>query len=242
MIHTLLILTCTAPEASSLVELTQSFGSPENPTIVPYHYMLGRKESYTKINGAIGRPGYGPRTYVSSTTHQILVDTFDDLARQNVHLVYGEGSWGGSHSNERLLPHKTHKNGLYLDIFMPLVNQKGQSVLFPVNESNVFGYGVNFTPQGDGEGEYTQYSIDWNSLITVFSALCIHGGDNIDKVLIAKDVIPTLQSTKFKTKWENVPVECRKKLVPIRTLPPYNFAGQSLLVDHDDHIHVEFYR
>lgn len=239
---TILLFSCTNPQAGTLIELNQSFGATDNPTVVPYYYAVGHQQSYTSINTAIGKPNHGPRTFVTPTAHQILTQTFATLAEQNIHLVYGEGSWGDANATTSLLPHRTHKDGLYLDIFLPVLNENDQPTLFPNTEKNVFGYAVNFSPTGKGEVPHTQYQIDWSALITVFSTLCTQGGDNIKKVLIAEDFIPTLQSPELKNQWVQIDPQCRQKIHPIGPLQPYTFANQTLVVDHDDHIHIEFYR
>lgn len=223
--------------AKPLVELTESFGE----TVVPYHHSIGRKKSFQQINASINRKGYGPRTYVRSDVHEILAATFKSLQSKPLKLVYGEGSWGEAHINKSLKPHKTHKNGMYLDIFMPLNNRAGTPVYFPITKENLFGYAVNFTKKGTGQGTHTNYQIDWVGLITLFDALCTHGGDHIKKILIAEDLIPALQDPILKEHWAPIPQKCRTKLHPIRVLGPYKFAGRDLLVDHDDHIHVEFH-
>lgn len=240
MLTFILLFSCTHSEANPLIELKQSFGPSEHPTIVPYYYAVGHQESYRTINAAIGKSDHGPRTFVTDSVHQILTQTFTTLAEEDIHLVYGEGSWGETYATQSLLPHRTHKNGLYLDIFLPLLDQKNQPTLFPNTEQNVFGYAVNFTATGQGEAPHTQYHIDWPALITVFSTLCKNGGDKINKVLIAEDFIPTLQSQELKNQWTQIDPQCRQKLHPIGPLKPYTFANQTLIVDHDDHIHVEF--
>lgn len=236
MIATLLFTVMNLVQAKPLVELKESFGD----TVVPYHHAMGRKKSFQRINASIKRKGYGPRTYVRRDVHTILTKTFEDLRDKPLKLVYGEGSWGGKHKNKSLKPHRTHKKGLYLDIFMPLKNRAGEPVYFPIHQDNLFGYAVNFDKQGKGQGKHKQYRIDWVGLISLFEALCTHGGDNIKKVLIAKDLIPSLQDSSLKKYWAPIPKKCREKLTPIGVLGPYKFAGKNLLVDHDEHIHVEF--
>ena len=100
---------------------------------------------------------------------------------------------------------------------------------------------MRISPTGNGEAPHVQYHIDWSALITVFSTLCEYGGNNI-KVLIAEDFIPTLQSPALKAAVEQIDLECGQKLQPIGPLKPYTFANHKHIVDHDDHIHVEFNR
>ena len=219
-----------------LTELKESFGE----TVVPYHHKMGRTHSFQTINTAVKRSGYGPRTFVRSDIHTVLTETFQSLEGKPLRLVYGEGSWGEKYTKKALKPHKTHKKGMFLDIFMPVQNRFGTPVYFPTSKENLFGYDVQFDANGKGVGKNKQYQIDWVGLITLFDALCTHGGDKIKKILIAEDLIPALSSPERKKYWDTIPKTCRNKLVPIGVLGPYIFAGRNLLVDHDDHIHVEF--
>lgn len=222
--------------SAPLVELKESFGQ----AVIPYHHSVGRKKSFQQINTSIKRSGYGPRTFVRKDIHAILTATFKSLEGKPLRLVYGEGSWGGVYKKKSLKPHRTHKNGKFLDIFMPLINRAGAPVYFPISKKNLFGYSVNFDKKGRGVGRNKQYQIDWVGLITLFDALCTHSGNKIKKVLIAEDLIPALSAPELKKHWASIPQKCRNKLVPIGMLGPYSFAGQKLWVDHDDHIHVEF--
>ena len=233
---TLLFTLINFVAAKPLVELKDSFGD----TVVPYHHNIGRKNLFQQINVSIKRKGYGPRTFLRQDIHKILTKTFKSLEGKPLKLVYGEGSWGGKHGNKPLKPHRSHNNGLHLDIFMPLKNNAGKPVYFPIKRDNLFGYAVNFNKKGKGQGKYKKYQIDWVGLISLFEALCRHGGNKIEKVLIARDLLPALRDPALKQYWAPIPKRCRKKLHPIKVLKPYTFAGQKLLVDHDDHIHVQF--
>ena len=180
MISTILFTIMNIVQAEPLIELKESFGD----AVVPYHHAMGRKKSFQQINASIKRRGYGPRTYVRSDIHKILTKTFSSLEGKPLKLVYGEGSWGGKNKNKPLKPHRTHKKGLYLDIFMPLKNTAGKPVYFPISKNNLFGYAVNFDKQGKGQGKYKKYQIDWVGLISLFEALCTHGGNKIKKVFM----------------------------------------------------------
>ena len=225
--------------AEPLIELTDVFGNTQTPSIVPYHHFVGRELSFNTINTAVQAENNGPRTFVRSDVHQILTATFRSLQDKPLRIVYGEGSWGEENQKTPLKPHKTHKEGRFLDIFMPVINNAGEPVYFPITEKNLFGYTVSFTDQGIGEAPHTEYQIDWNGLFLLFDALCTHGGDSITKVLIAKDLIPALSTPERKAQWSKIPKTCRQKLVPVRTFT-YTFAGKTVPVDHDEHIHVEF--
>jgi hypothetical protein len=47
-------------------------------------------------------------------------------------------------------------------------------------------------------------------------------------------------TSSLKRELAKMPKSCRNKIKPIKEIGPYKFAGQDLMVDHDDHIHVEF--
>ena len=168
--------------------------------------------------------------------YKLLSNAFDDLNSKPLKLVYGEGSWGGKYGSKALLPHRTHKNGSYLDIFVPVVNRRGTPVFFPITRQNLFGYAVNFDKDGSGQGKHKSYQIDWEGMISLLDALCIHGEKKIKKILLAKDLFPTLA-----LHWTPIPKKCQNKIKPIGVLGPYKFAGRELWVDHDDHLHVEFW-
>ena len=150
--------------AKPLVELKDSFGD----TVVPYHHNIGRKNLFQQINASINKKGYGPRTFLRQDVHKILTKTFKSLEGKPLKLVYGEGSWGGKHGNKPLKPHRSHNNGLHLDIFMPLKNNAGKPVYFPIKRDNLFGYAVNFNKKGitivvpHMEGDFYTENYDFN--------------------------------------------------------------------------------
>ena len=117
MLTSIFLFSCTNAEATSLIELHESFGSSEIPIIVPYYHTVGYKRSYTTINAAIDKPDHGPRTFVTPTVHQIFTRHLI-LCQNRISIWCMEKAVGGTHSTTSLLPH-VHKNGLYLDIFFP---------------------------------------------------------------------------------------------------------------------------
>ncbi|MEC7986907.1 MAG: hypothetical protein VX278_17185 [Myxococcota bacterium] len=226
-------------DSSGLIELRERFGSVNGrPNIVPYYYSMGREASYRRINAAISLPGYGPRTFLRSDIHEIMTHVFEALTSTTHIVVYGEGSWGGEHAKKPLKPHRTHSKGLFLDIFMPVL-KNDVPTYFPTSESDLFGYDVDFTPNGIGQGKHTDLRIDWLGLQTLILQICKHGDTKLKKILIAKDMYSFIVS-KRKAEVAKIPKDCRNKIKPIPEIGPYLFAGRDLMVDHDDHIHVEF--
>ena len=226
-----------------LLELNDRFGPNDNKkphTIVPYYHLLKREASFQSINKSLKKTGYGPRTFLRADVHAIILKTFDHLRNKPHMYVYGEGSWGGKHGATNLEPHKTHTNGRYLDIFMPVTNLSGEPRLFPNTEKSLFGYAVNFSKNGIGQGNNQDVQIDWPGLFALFHGLCEHGGSKLKLIYIAQDLYPVLSAKTQMEAWQALPKTCQAKIKPIKVLGPYQFAGHQLMVDHDDHIHVEF--
>ena len=224
-----------------VVEIKDSFLSKQGTaSIVPYYHLVGREASFQKINTAVKREGYGARTYLRKDVYTIIQKIFMELKDEPHKIVYGEGSWGGSHAQKSLKPHKTHNDGLHLDIFMPVIDDKGQPQFFPTQEETLLGYAVNFDEMGRGEGKYTDLQIDWKGLALLVGQLCAQGGRKVRYILIAKDLYEFLQKGGQKEIWRTLPKKCLQKVQPIPVLKDYSFAGQQISVDHDDHIHVAF--
>ena len=226
---------------SELVELKESFGATDGTrkqSIVPYYYFMGREASFAKINAAIDCTGCGPRTFLRADIHTIMMQIFENLKSKPHIYVYGEGSWGGIHQKKNLRPHRTHSKGLYLDFFIP-VTKRGKPSYFPTSEKDLFGYLVNFDATGKGEGKYKDLSVDWLGLQRLVAQLCTQSGAKLKKILIAQDMYAFVRSSQ-QSSWKKFPTKCRKKIKGIGEIGPYRFAGKEMMVDHDDHIHIEF--
>ena len=76
----------------------------------------------------------------------VLTEAYADVARTHPQLrfVYGETGFASGGPFE---PHKTHQNGLSVDFFVPVRDEKGRSVPLPTSATNRWGYDrhVDFT-------------------------------------------------------------------------------------------------
>jgi penicillin-insensitive murein DD-endopeptidase len=70
------------------------------------------------------------RVFVHSAVHEVLLDAFASLAKERpkVRFVYGET---GLAQGGPIPPHQTHQNGLSVDLFVPVVDERGDTVPFP---------------------------------------------------------------------------------------------------------------
>jgi penicillin-insensitive murein endopeptidase len=72
------------------------------------------------------------RQYVNSCVRDTLPASFGALHSAQPDRTYVVGETGLRHGG-RLGPHRSHQNGLSVDIFMPLRNARGGRVLMPTN-------------------------------------------------------------------------------------------------------------
>lgn len=116
--------------------------------------------------------------------------------------------WGG-----KFRPHKTHQNGMSIDIMVPLTTGA-----LPTNIFNKYGYALDFDQKGRGEvGQINFKAID-ASLLALQEYANTQGG-RIQRVFFAPDLQKHL-SAKVRSKFQ--------------------FNTKQSWVRHDDHYHVDF--
>ena len=161
------------------------------------------------------------RTYVHSRVHAVLLRAFAQLERTapGHHFVYAETGWPGG---GRFRPHKTHQNGLSVDLMVP-VRRAGKPAKLPLAIWNRFGYALEF----DRSGKLDDLQIDWEAMALWLRAL--HRAAAEEGVGIAKVVFdPALQP--------------RLLAAPSgRGLDALlSFTKRPAWVRHDEHFHVDF--
>lgn len=189
-------------------------GKVENSVSLP-------REGLNFVRMAQGPVSAG-RVFVHSLVHDILIDAYAALAteRPKIRWVYGETglSQGGP-----IPPHKTHQNGLSVDLFVPTLDKDGNSVQFPNRSDNGYGYQVDF----NAAGENNTHNIDFASLGELLYHLHMaakNRGSGLSLVVFQRELRPRLFET-ARGRWlkENIP-----------------FPSWDDSVRHDDHIHVDF--
>ena len=171
--------------------------------------------AYSFLGWSIGR------THVHSTVQAILIDAYaalESAARDKV-FVYGETGLkkGGSFK-----PHKTHQNGLSVDLMVPVLRE-GASVPIPGNAFNRFGYDLEF----DDQGRYEDYRIDFEALGELIHQ--IDHAAKAHKVGITRVIfeVPLQQQL-----WKTARGDSLRRNVTFSTRPAW--------VRHDEHIHIDF--
>lgn len=195
------------------------FGTPEKGRIEQAWQLPvsgGNYQAYSSAGDLLGR------NYAHSAVYGVILDAYKELqtTMPMKKYVYGETGWkkGG-----RLRPHKTHQNGLSVDFFVPVVNEKWESVSLPTGAFNKYGYAIEFSQ----DGRYENYSIDFEAMAAHLFALKRAAdirGIGIKWVIFDNDLQKLLfQASKGK--------ELQAKLV---------FSRKKPWVRHDEHYHVDF--
>lgn len=162
------------------------------------------------------------RTHVHSKVAAIIEASYKTLAvtHPDTHYVYGETGWP---SGGRFRPHRTHQNGLSVDFFVPVKDERGHSVPLPTNLSDKLGYDIEFNK----EAKYGDYTIDFEALAEHLYQLDVAAkaaGSSLALVIFDSQFFPRLFATK------------RGAYLKVN-LP---FMKGKPWVRHDEHYHVDF--
>ncbi len=212
--YILLAMGCAPALADSTCYGTPSNGRIENSVQLPDHG--ANFSAYSSLGAFLGR------TYVHSQVRDIVLATYDALATTAPRkvFVYGETGWK---SGGRLRPHRTHKNGLSVDFFVPITDPSGQSVPLPISPLNKFGYGIDF----DTEGKFEGLSIDFEAIgehLYQLSVAAQKAGVPIALVIFDPPYLPKLFATKHGEFLQH----------------NLKFMNGAAWVRHDEHYHVDF--
>jgi penicillin-insensitive murein endopeptidase len=172
--------------------------------------------TYSTLGNLIGRQ------YVHSRVHDALVAAFAALhaAAPDRTFVLGET---GLKAGGRFPPHRTHQNGLSVDIFMPVLDSQLQHAVMPTAPWNKFGYSLEFDRSGRGEGLTIDFESVAQLLLEVHRQADLHGLA-VDQIIVAPEYVDRVLSA-------NAP--------GIRNLEQL-FMRKPAWVRHDEHLHIDF--
>ena len=172
--------------------------------------------SYNKVAHFLGR------TYVHSKVSKIIILSYKKLEILNPNTIFKYAETGLINGGI-FKPHKTHQNGLSVDFMVPVKNKMGQSIYFPTNIGNKFGYDIEF----DHEGIFENYEIDFEAMASHLKELdqtAKEMGVSLSRVIFD----PKLQFKLLKTKNGEYISNFIK------------FSKKRSWVRHDEHYHVDF--
>ncbi len=162
------------------------------------------------------------RVFVHGRVLDVLLRSFESLHQTmpDKRFKYAET---GLRNGGPFPPHKTHQNGLSVDIMVPVIDGTGNSILFPTEESNRYGYDIEF----DSSGHAPDFHIDFDALAALIIAIeeqARSQGFDIWRIFFAPDLQDELMNT---TGGKQIPESIR-------------FNKTQSWVRHDEHIHVDF--
>jgi penicillin-insensitive murein endopeptidase len=172
--------------------------------------------SYSALGTLLGRQ------YVHSRVREALVDAFASLQAVVPERTFVLGETGLK-AGGRFRPHRTHQNGLSVDIFMPVRDKDSRRVLMPTAPWNKFGYSLEFDSSGRGDG----LTIDFDSvaeLLVEVDRQAQRKGLAVQRIIMAPEYVDRVLSA-------NAP--------DIRSLATA-FMRTPAWVRHDEHLHVDF--
>ena len=188
-----------------------------------------------RIEDAVKLPDSGPnfvsygnipelagRTYVHSKVRDVVISAYKLLEKEQPGKVFKYAETG-TRQGGKFWPHKTHQNGLSVDLMVPVLDEQENSVHLPTNPLNEYGYAIEF----DDEGRYEDYRIDFEALGALIVALhrsASSHGIGLWRVLF----VPNLQPYLYKSTYgdyirANITIPTKRSWRP-----------------HDEHIHVDF--
>ncbi|MES2823521.1 MAG: penicillin-insensitive murein endopeptidase [Pseudomonadota bacterium] len=172
--------------------------------------------AYSSVGVMLGR------NYVHSKVHSVVMNAYKELetSAPGKVFVYGES---GFKEGGLFKPHKTHRNGLSVDFFVPVKNAKGVSVKLPISALNKFGYNIEFNE----DARFDDYTIDFEAmaqhLLAIYSAAKSEG-IGIRVVIFENSFQKKLFST--------ATGKGLTALMPFSVKKPW--------VRHDEHYHIDF--
>jgi len=151
----------------------------------------------------------------------VFVEAFSELEKSIPEYVYVYGETGFKNGG-RFKPHKTHQNGLSVDLMIPVKNEKGESVKLPTNAFNRYGYDIDFTL----EGKYGDLTLDYETFSALLVALkqsASNWGIGIWRVIFDPKMQHNLRDAK---QWAEI--------------SDIQFTKKHSWLRHDDHFHIDF--
>ena len=195
-----------------------SNGSLENGYLIPFE---GKNFRYFDPTSYLAG-----RAFVNRAVYETLLHSYNELSAISP-LFYGLMECSNEHGG-RILPHRTHQNGLSCDFMSPLLkNGKSTTAL---NQLGADHYFMNFDNNGNYQTDKT-YSIDFDAIaqhLLVLNASAHKNGLKIEKVILKIELKDELFASKYGKKLKQSGI--------------YFANSLSHLINelHDDHYHVDF--
>lgn len=174
-------------------------------------------ESYSTTAELMGR------TYVHSKVHDVLLTAFATLKKMHPDWRFKYAETGAKEGG-KFKPHRTHQNGLSVDMMMPVRERKtGKPSMIATHVLNKWGYDVEFDEQGVSTELVIDFAVLASELKAIYQAAKEHGV-GISKTIVTLDFHQALNKT---PEGEFV----KKHLALMQ---------KEAWVRHDEHFHIDF--
>lgn len=163
------------------------------------------------------------RTYVHSKVYRTVLGAYEILRKSNpgVRYIYGET---GFEDGGQFKPHKTHRNGLSVDFFVPAINAQGKPAMLDIGIANKLGYNIEFSV----DGKLGDLRIDFESIAKHIDALTTAARKEsigIELIIIDNQFQKLLFATPTGSKIKSA----------------VTFSVKKPWVRHDEHYHINFH-
>lgn len=229
---TLFVATVVAPPAVAWLRVavdsdrpSRSRGTPSAGSLIDGHVMPPSGPgyvTYSYLGAALGRQ------YVHGAVRDTLLAAFaatataPDSDGRSFQVAETGHRRGGAFP-----PHRTHRNGLSVDILVPVSDPAGRPAQLPTWPWNQLGYGWELDERGSVAG---RYRLDFESLARLLLAIDREAAARhlrIERLILTPEYLPLLFST-----------PSGQKLGALRE----RFLKRQAWVRHDEHFHIDFER
>ncbi len=163
------------------------------------------------------------RNFVHSKVHDVLLTAFAALEKSHPEWQFKYGETGAREGG-KFKPHRTHQNGLSIDMMMPVrTRDTNKPTMIATHVMNKWGYDVDF----DKKGVNADYAIDFAVLAAELKAIYLAAkkhGVGISRTIVTLDFHEVLGKTPDG-------VFVKKHLALMQ---------KEAWVRHDEHFHIDF--
>lgn len=167
------------------------------------------------------------RAFLNGAVKNTLLEAYDSLFQRLPERLFRIMECSNEEGGE-LFPHKTHQNGMSVDLMMPLV--KNNQPYYELDDLGADHYWLSFDDQGRYDKD-TSVTIDFNLValeLLIIDYFAKRNGVQLSKVIIKIELKDELFGTDF------------GRILKAKNI--YVVQGLSPLINdlHDDHFHLDF--
>ncbi len=225
------------------------YESPENAEIFEYMQLKANDDTASVSVGTVSQgrlkhgkliPFFGPnfqyfdrdsylagRAFLNGALKNTLLDSYDSLFQVFPARLFRIMECSNEEGGE-LFPHRTHQNGMSVDLMMPLI--QNNEPYYGLDDLGAEHYGLSFDDQGRYDKD-ERITIDFNLValeLLIIDYFAKRNGIRLSKVIIKIELKDELFATPFGQVLKGQKI--------------YVVQGLSPIINelHDDHFHLDF--